>query len=125
MEESLFSYGYNDKKSKVLYSAGKDIILNAIISTCFKKHFHEGSYGLFFYLLPIRDRKEKINQYRENVNLNPIDCFLELMSSISPDKVNFKPYLLNSGVAEKRALQVELLYHFFRPLAETSNVKSI
>ena len=41
MEDSFFSYGYNDEKSKILYSAAKDRIPNAIISTCFNKHFHE------------------------------------------------------------------------------------
>ena len=39
--ECFFSYGCNEKKSKVLCSAAKDRIPNAIISTCFKKHFHE------------------------------------------------------------------------------------
>ena len=39
--ECFFSYEYNDKKPKVLYSAEKDRIPNAIILTCFKKHFHE------------------------------------------------------------------------------------
>ena len=59
IEESLFSYGYNGEKSKDLHLAAKDRISNAIISTCFKKHFHEiknkrrhkeESFVLFFYL---------------------------------------------------------------------------
>lgn len=59
IEESLFSYGYNGEKSKDLYSAAKDRISNAIISTCFKKQLHEiknkrrhkeDSFVLFFYL---------------------------------------------------------------------------
>ena len=37
----FFSYGYNEKKSKVLYSSAKDRIPNEIISACFKKHFYE------------------------------------------------------------------------------------
>ena len=41
IEESFLSYGHNNRKSKVLYLAAKDRIPNAIISTCFKKHFHE------------------------------------------------------------------------------------
>ena len=41
IEESFFSYGFNNEKSKVSYSAAKDRIPNAIISTCLKKHFHE------------------------------------------------------------------------------------
>ena len=133
-EESFFSYGYHDKKSKFLYSAAKDRILNAIISTCFKKHFHEimnerrhneESSSLFFYLLSITDCKEKINQFRENVNLNPIDSSLELLSNFSPDKVDFKPHLLNSSMPGKRDPQVELLYNFFRQMTETSNANLI
>ena len=60
IEESLFSCGYNGEKSKDLYSAAKDRISRiAIISTCFKKYFHEiknkrrhkeESFVLFFYL---------------------------------------------------------------------------
>ena len=70
-EESFFSYGYSDKKSKFLHSAAKDRIPKAIISTCFKKNYHEimnerrhseESSGLLFYLPSITDRKEAINQ---------------------------------------------------------------
>ena len=39
-DELFFSYGVDNKKSTVLYSAAKERIPNAIISTCFKKH-HE------------------------------------------------------------------------------------
>ena len=35
-EEAFFSYGVDTKKSTVLYSAAKERIPNAIISTCFK-----------------------------------------------------------------------------------------
>ena len=40
-EECFFSCGYSEKKSLVLYSAAKEKIPNAFISSCFKKHFHE------------------------------------------------------------------------------------
>ena len=76
-------------------------------------------------LLSITDRKEKINQFRENVNLNPIDCSLEFLNSFSPDKVDFQPHPLNSIDLEKRDPQVELLYHFFRQMTETSNANLI
>ena len=129
-EESFFSYGYNDKKSKVLYPAAKGKIPNAIILTCFKKYFHEimndrqhneESSGLFFYLPSITDRKETMNQYCDNVNFNLVDCSLELLSSFSPDKIDFKPHLLNSVVAELRNLQVEMVYNIFRQMTETNN----
>ena len=61
----------------------------------------------------VTDRKEKINQYKENVNLNLIDCSLNYLISFSPDKeVSFQPDLLNSAEAELRNPQVELLYKF-------------
>ena len=132
--EYLFTYSYSDKKSKSLYSVAKARIPNAIISTCFKKHLHEimnerrhneKSSCLFFYLPSITDCKEVINQYHENVNLNRIDCILELLSSFSPDKVKFELHHLNSSVADLRNPQVELLYNIFRQMAERSNVNLI
>ena len=88
----------------------------------FKKHFHqilnqrchsEEFPSLFYFLPSITDQKEKINQYKENVNLNLIDCRLDYLNSFSPDKeVGFRPDLLNSADAELRNPQVELLYQF-------------
>ena len=69
------------------------------LSRCFKKHFHEimnerwhneESSSLFFYFLLITHCKKKISKFRENVNLNLIDCSLELLSSFLPDKINLK-----------------------------------
>ena len=87
-EEAFFSYGVDNKKSTVLYSVSKEIIPNTIVCTCFKKHFNEimderqhkeESSSLFFFLPSITDRKEKINQFRDNVSLKPIDCSLEFL----------------------------------------------
>ena len=99
--ECFFSYGYNEKKSKVLYSAAKDRISNAVIATTFKKHFYEflnerrhnkESSTLFYFLPLITNQKVKINQHRDNVNLNPIDCSLGYLNSFCPDKeVSFRP----------------------------------
>ena len=132
----IFSCGYNGKKSKVLYSAAKDRMPNAMISTCFKKHLHEilnekqhneKFLGIFFYLPSITDWKEKINQHMDNVSLNSTDCILDYSNAFSPGKeVSFQPYLLNSANAEfKRIPQVELLYRFFRWMAERSNANLV
>lgn len=68
----FFTYGYSEKRSKTLHSVAKEKIPNFIISTCFKKHFHEimnerryneKFYGLFFYLPSTTDKQEKINLY--------------------------------------------------------------
>ena len=121
--ECFFSYGYNEKKSKVLDSAAKDKIPNTVITTSFKKHFHEilnerrhkeEFSSLFHFYSFITDRKEKTNQQKENVNFNPTDYSLDYLNSFSPDKeVRFRPDLLNSADAELRRPQVELLYRFF------------
>ena len=77
-----------------------------------ERQHNEESSGLFFYVSSITDHKQRINQYRKNVNLNRIDCNLELMSSFLPDKVDFQPYLFDFRVTEKRDSLVELLYNF-------------
>ena len=110
--ECFFSNGYNEKKLKVLYSGTKNKIPNAIITTSFKKHFHEvlnerwhnEEFPTLFYFLPsITDWKEKINQHRDNVNLNLIDCSLDYLNSFSPDKkVSFQPDISNSADAAKK-----------------------
>ena len=50
---------------------------------------------------------------------------MEFLNSFSPDKVDFQPHLLNSSDPEKRDPQVELMYNFFRQMAETSNANLI
>ena len=134
-EESFLSYGVNEKKSSVLYSVSKERIPTAFVSTCQKKHFRkvreerrhrEEPSTLFFYLPPITDRKEKINQLRDNVSLSPIDCSLDFLNSFSPDSnVTFQLHFLKSNDPEKKYPQAELLYKFFSQLAETSNANLI
>ena len=81
---------------------------------------------LFFFLPSITDFKEKINQFRDKISFNLIDCCLEFLYSFSPDKkVHFQSHLLNSTDIEKRGPQVELLHNFSRHMAETSNANFI
>ena len=90
-----------------------------------RRHNEEFS-GLFYFIPSIADQKEKKNQHKENVNLNWIDCTLDYLNSFSPDKeVSFRPDLLNSADAELRIPQVELLYRFFRWMAERSNANLV
>ena len=132
-EGSLFSCRIDSKKSSVLYSVAKERIPNAIVSLCFKKHheimdkrpYNEELSSLFFFLPSIMARKEKINQFHDNFDLNCTDCSLDYLNSFSFDKVDFQPHLLNCSDAEKRDLPVELLYNFFRQMGETSNVNLI
>ena len=87
-EETFFGYGYLGKKSLVLYAVAIEKIPKAFISTSFKKHFHkimnerrhnEEFSNVFFYLSSTTDRKEKINQHKDNVEVSPIDCSLDYL----------------------------------------------
>ena len=81
VDQTFLSYGFNKIKSKVLYSFSKQQIPNAFVSVAFKKHFDEImnenksdiKSSLFYYLPSVSDRKEAINQFKNN------DRFLQLM----------------------------------------------
>ena len=78
--------------------------------------------SVFYFPSLITNRKEKINHHKDDVNLNLIDCNLDYLNSFSPDKeLSFQPDFLNSAEAKLRSPQIELLYRFFRQMAETNN----
>ena len=89
-EEVFLSYGYDAAKAK--YAVSKEKIPDAFSATCFNKHFSEimnerrekEDHSILFYFLPsITDHKESINQWRDNVNLTPIDFNVEFIESFS------------------------------------------
>ena len=41
---------------------------------------------LFYYLPSITDIKDDINQYRNNVNLSPVDCSISFVESFTKKK---------------------------------------
>ena len=47
--------------------------------------------SLFYYLPSVSDRKEVINQHKNNVSLFPVNVTLELIESFSSEGVLFKP----------------------------------
>ena len=118
VDETFLSYGFNKTKSKVLYSFSKQQIPNAFVSVAFKKHFDEitnenksdSKSVLFYYLPSVSDRKEAINQFKNNVSLSPVNVTLELIESFSSEGASFKPDLLNSSREEERKPQTEMLY---------------
>ena len=131
-DEIFLSYGYNKTKSTAVYSYSKEQIPNAFVSVAFKKHFDEivnesssktdVRSSLFYFLPSISDRKESVNQFKNNVSLMPYDISLELIESFSPLKdVSFKPHLLNSVKEEERKPQTEMLYGLFKHIAKLSN----
>ena len=129
-ERELFlSYRFNTEKASVLYSSLKQKIPDTFISTSFKKHYSEimnekekADFSMLFYYLPsITDRKEDINQHRNNVNLSPVYCSISFIESFSKNKEKFDMLLLNSTDQDLRKPQVEMFYEVFRQMAEYSN----
>ena len=128
--EIFFSYGYEKSKSKVLYSYSKQQIPDAFISTSIKKHFNEiinekkddeNSSSLFYFLPSISDRKESINQWKNNPSLVPIDLTINFIQTFSSQNEKFQPDLLNSSDNKLRDPQVEMLYGVFKHIAQVSN----
>ena len=128
-DETFLSYGFDKLKSKLLYSFSKQQIPNAFVSVAFKNHFDkimngdrsESSSSLFYFLPSVSDRKEEINQHKNNVSLFPIDITLDFIESFSVEKVSFKPDLLNSSDEKERKPQTEMLYRLFNHMVKVSN----
>ena len=128
-QEIFFSYGFDKNKSKILYSYSKQQIPDAFVSTSFKKHFNEimnekrneESSSLFYFLPSISDRKETINQWKNNPSLVPIDFNTEFIENFSLQNEKFQPNLLNSTDNKLRDPQVEILYGLFKHMAQISN----
>ena len=128
-QETFFSYGFDKTKSKVLYSYSKQQIPDAFISTSFRRHFNkimnekrnEDSSSLFFFLPSISDRKETINQWKNNPLLTPIDFTIDFIESFSSQNEKFQPDLLNSTDNKVREPQVAILYGLFKHMAQVSN----
>ena len=129
-EEIFFSYGFDKSKAQILYSNSKCQIPDTFISTAFKNYYNEiinekkeseDSSSLFFYLPSITDRKDEINQWKNNPSLTPIDFNISFIENFSTKKVKFQPHLLNSFDEKERAPQVEMLYGLFKHMAQFSN----
>ena len=128
--EIFFSYGFDKSKSQILYSYSKNQIPDAFVSTAFRRHYSEvvnekkgkeDSSSLFFFLPSITDRKEEINQWKNNPSLTPIDFTIEFIQKFSSKKAKFEPHLLNSLDEKEREPQVEMMYGLFKHIAQYSN----
>ena len=100
-QEQFFSYGFSKEKSKLLYCSMKTQMPNIFSCTSFKKHKqllleqHENSVKQsrqFFFLPATLDRKEEFLQYKDNVNLHPIEIDYEVFSEHGIQ--DFNPALL-------------------------------
>ena len=128
VDETFLSYGFDKIKSKLLYSFSKQQIPNAFVSVAFKKHFEQimsddrnETSSLFYFLPSVCDRKEEINQHKNNVSLSPVDITVDFIESFSVEKVSFRPDLLDSSDEKERKPQTEMLYGLFKHIATMSN----
>ena len=128
-ENELFlSYGFDPDKSKQLYSSFKREIPNVLESTSFKK-FNEyllstdkGDYSTMFYFLPsITDRKEKINQFKSNVQLYPLNVQYNEFSDYNKERKPFFPQHLESSDSKLRSLARETVVNYMKHIANYSN----
>ena len=69
----------------------------------------------------ITDRKEEINQWKNNPSLTPTDFTIEFIQKFSSKKAKFEPHPLNSLDEKEREPQVEMIYGLFKHIAQYSN----
>ena len=69
----------------------------------------------------ITDRKEEINQWKNNPSLTPIDFTIEFIQKFSSKKAKFEPHLLYSLDEKEREPQVEMMYGLFKHIVQYSN----
>ena len=76
--ETFYSYGYDSERSKLLHCTMKQALPNIFQCTSFKKHKQyllnekatdKAASSLFLFLPSTLDRKEKILQFKDSVNL--------------------------------------------------------
>ena len=131
-DETFWTYGFNVEKSSLLYCYSKQPMPNVFKGTAFNVYSNEmlserdrNEYSkIFFYLPSITDRKEKINQYRDQVSLTPVDCKLERFEDFSPSGYAFNPSHLQPS-HPKYTDAKSTLYKFFENSIEVSNANLI
>ena len=96
--------------------------------TAFKKHKEflksndKGKSSTLFFYLPSRtDCKESINQYKDNVQLHPIDCDYEEFNQFSSKKVPFQPHHVESNNPKERETAREIVVNFMKHIVKISN----
>ena len=77
---------------------------------------------LFYYLPSTTDREENIDQFKENVKLNPIDSSHEFLNSFPSDELfSFWLEYLTSAILDLRDSQLQMLHTFFSHMSKVSN----
>ena len=125
-DETFWSYGYDEEKSSLLYCFSKQPMPNVFKGTSFNCYSNEmlnereGFSKILFFLPSITDRREKINQYKDQVSLMPVDCKLEKFADYAPEGYSFDPAHLSSGHPKLYDAR-KTIYNFFANAAEVSS----
>ena len=129
--ETFWTYGFSEEKPSLLYYYSKQPMPNVFKGTAFNAYSNEmlserdrNDFSKIFYLPSITDRKENINQYRDQVTLTPVDCKLERFADFSPEGYGFNPSHLQPSHPEY-ANATATLYKFFENSNEVSNANLI
>ena len=129
-DECFYTYGFDPKKSSLLYCYSKQLMPNVFKGTAFNCHdllnvaeSKTTLSNIFFYLPSITDRKEGINQYKDQVALVPITFNLEDFSKFSPrEDYQFNPADLDAEIGNERAsLASKTVENWFHHAAKMSN----
>ena len=129
-DQTFWTYGYDKKRSKLLYCFSKQPMPNVFKGTSFccygnqMLNEREGFSKIFLFLQSITDRREKINQYKDQVSLMPVDCKLEKFADYAREGYSFDPSHLSSGHPRLDDAR-ETIYNFFANAAEVSNTNLI
>ena len=129
-DETFWTYGFSKEKPSLLYYYSKQPMPNVFKGT-FNAYSNEmlserdrNNFSKIFYLPSITDRKEKINQYRDQVSLTPVDCKLERFADFSLEGYGFNPSHLQPSHPEYANARATL-YKFFENSIEVSNANLI
>ena len=126
-DETFYTYGFDPKKSTILYCYSRQLMPNIFKGTAFNCHnllsVAKGKptlSNLFFFLPSITDRKEEINRYKDQVALVPITFTIEDLCKHSPrEDYIFNPaHLEAGGDKEKLFWPLKLLKNGFMRLLE-------
>ena len=128
-DEVFLSYGFDEERSKVLYSSFKHPLPIIFQDTASKKHAKmlikekqtQEISKLSFFLPSTTDRKEKINKFFGNVNLHPIDCPYDDFVNYSTKNHSLLLHHLDSRNTTEWEAARDIVRNFLKHVAEMSN----
>ena len=122
-DEHFLNYGFDENKSKLLYSFYKRRIPNSFGGTLFTQHhimFESGELNTDFskvycFLLSITDRSKESNQFMNCVNIHPFDN----------DEKEFGDDFKPNRLGDKKAETAQSVFNVLKKVAQISNTNLI